>query len=351
MTDWQAQHRAELRAAQAQATSRRLRSLGWFLLAIVYAILDHRFSASAASALAPGLLYGLVSRLLFVLLLLLGFGAMAAVGQRRVSPGAAIGLPRRPGLRQEWALGAALGWAGVVACVVPIALIGGLIVTVSHGGLGLLGPVLTDLLALLAATLADELLFRGYAFQRLIEVTGPTLATLLMTMLFTVGRHDPASTPGSILATVLLGFLLAQAYLRTRALWVGWGFGFAWTASMALLFGLPVSGSTEFSPVFSTYTTGSPLLTGGGYGPEGSALASVVLLVLLWVMARATRELRHRWAYTEIVGAGHPVDIDGIAERQHREGMGPAAASSPPAGTTLVQIAPALPEPPRDPGL
>jgi hypothetical protein len=72
--------------------------------------------------------------------------------------------------------------------------------------------------------------------------------------------------------------------------------------------------------------------------------ALVVLLVLIFVLARATRELRHRWAIPEIVGAGIPVDIDGLARQQHAEGMGPGAGvetGTPSPAPSLVQIAPA----------
>jgi membrane protease YdiL (CAAX protease family) len=142
---------------------------------------------------------------------------------------------------------------------------------------------------------------------------------------------------------MLAGWLLAWAYLRTRALWVGWGFHFAWNASMGPLFGLPVSGITSFSPVLSTYTRGPVWLTGGGYGPEGSAVAIGVLLLLLFVMAVATGDLKHRHAAPLIVPGGMPVDLDAISRRQHEAAMGPAA---PPA---LVQIAPPAPAHPLPP--
>ena len=62
------------------------------------------------------------------------------------------------------------------------------------------------------------------------------------------------------------------------------------------------------------------------------------LLGLLFATARATRELRHRWAFPEIVGAGLPVDLDAASRRQHEAAMGaPAPAPTQP----LVQILPA----------
>ena len=337
--DWREEHLQTLQAQRKIAASRRLRAFSWFLLACLYAGFAHQFAARVALAVAPVSLFSLVSRIFFLVFVLAGFGAMGMLGQHQRQPIAAQGLPRRLGFGREWALGAALGWGGIIACVLPVALIGGLLVSFSGSMGDALGALVVDLLVLAAATLLDEVLFRGYAYQRLIDATGPVLATILMAVGFTLARSS-ASSGASMLSTLLLGFLLAMAYLRTRALWVGWGLHFAWSAGTAVLFGLPVSGLTDFSPMISTYTDGPAWLTGGGYGPEGSAIASIVLLVLLVVLARTTRDLRFQWAVPEIVGAGMPVDIAPAAQKQHEQKMGPASAA-PPAGSHLVQIAPA----------
>ncbi len=289
---------------------------------------------------ASGPVYPFAARLFYVLLLLGGFAAMAAVAERNTPALEAIGLPRRPGVAAEWGLGAALGWGAVVACVLPVALLGGLVVSLRSHSASVITALAIDLLTLLAAALADELLFRGYPFQRLIDAIGPTFATLLMSLLFTLGRISfGASSSGSVVATMLLGVVLAMAYLRTRAIWVSWGLHFAWTATMAVLFGLPVGGLTDFAPVVSTYSSGPAWLTGGGDGPEGSAMAFAVLLVLLVILYRVTRELKYQWATPEIVGAGLAVDLDGASKRQHDAAMGPAAAV--PEAPRLVQILPA----------
>ena len=72
-------------------------------------------------------------------------------------------------------------------------------------------------------------------------------------------------------------------YLRTRALWVAWGFHFTWNATMGILFGLPISGITNFSPVVATNAIGPLWITGGDYGPEGSLICAIVILVLIFV--------------------------------------------------------------------
>ena len=328
----------------------RLRPLLWCVLALVYAGFAQQLAARMAGVLAPGLLYDLLRGLIFLLLLLAGFAAMARVGQRQPAPLAAMGLASRPGFRQEFALGLALGWAAVVVAVLPLALRGGLLLTVSNHGLAAAVALVVDLLTLLLAALAGEIVFRGYPFQRLLEASGPVTASTLMTLLFAATRAGtlPPSA-GSTLASLLLGSLLAMAYLRTRALWVGWAFRFAWSASIAVLFGLPLRDFTQVSPLYSTYSSGPIWLTGDGHGIESSLLAILVLLAMLFVLARATADLRHRWALPEIIGAAVPVDLDAARRRQHEQAMGPGAAEPP---ALLVQIAPAAPHPgdlPRSP--
>ena len=324
----------------------RARSFFWFLLAVMYALAVEQIAPRIASILTLGVFFPFVSSLLFLLLLLLGFSAMARLGQRQTRPLVQMGLVRRPGAAREWSLGAALGWSGIVACVLPVALIGGLVLTLNNQSFSYaLTALVVDFLTLLTASLAAEVLFRGYPFQRLMDTTGVTLAMLLVSLLFAIDRMGSEQLSlFNFLVTFLMGLLLCMAYLRTRALWVGWGFHFAWSASTAILFGLPVSGRTEFSPIISTYTAGPEWLTGGGVGPEGSVVAILVLIGLLIATARATRELRHRWAMPEIIGAGIPVDIDDIARKQHAEGMGPGAAAgdaAQPGSPALIQIAPA----------
>ena len=327
----------------------RMRAFGWLLIAAIYGGLAMLVSQHAARGLASPDWYELVRLTILLFLLLLGFAGMGRVGQRQPSPLRAMGLDPRPGWLGEVGLGAALGWAGMVAVVLPIALFGELALKVDTRPHQLLLFVV-DLGVLAVGALAEEVAFRGYPFQRMIEAVGPGLATFFASVLFMLAHlQNPDSSNASLFATLLAGWLLSLAYLRTRALWVPWGFHFAWNASMGLLFGLPVSGLTIFSPVVSTYTRGPLWLTGGGYGPEGGAVAIVVLLVLLIVLLRSTRELKHLHAAPIIVPGGIPVDIDALSRTQHDRGMGPGAAVAP-ASQQLVQIlAPISPPPPPRP--
>jgi membrane protease YdiL (CAAX protease family) len=129
-------------------------------------------------------------------------------------------------------------------------------------------------------------MFRGYPFQRLEEATGAAGAIVVFSVLFAlVHLSNPGASRLGLLNTVLIGMVLAIAYLRTRALWLCWGIHFGWNAALGVLFGLPVSGLRLFNVAVRSTTTGPRWLTGGSYGPEASApgvFAVVIGLLIVW---------------------------------------------------------------------
>ena len=317
----------------------RLRALAWFIIAAIYFVVAQDIALRAARGLVSTSGLGsdwieLANRTILLFLLIFGYSIMAFLGQRQREPIKGMGLDARPGWGREFALGSAIGWAGMVACVLPIALTGGLVVTFFTAQRQF-ALIFLDLAVLAVAALAEEVAFRGYPFQRLIEVTNPTVATVLVSLLFgVVHLFNPGATFASTVVTIFAGWLLAICYLRTRALWVGWGFHFTWNATMGILFGLPISGITNFSPVVASNAVGPLWITGGDYGPEGSLICAIVILVLIFVVLRATRDLSYRYAQPVIVPAGIPVDIDAISRRQHEQAMGPQV----PAAPQIIQI-------------
>ncbi len=317
----------------------RLSALVWFLVAAAWFLFSDLVASRAAEGLRLGDLQDPLYRIFLLFLLIVGYWIMSRLGQRHVDSAKVTGLAPRPGLGREIALGAALGWAGVLACVLPVAVIGGLVVTVftnQHQYFILF----LDVIALAAGSLAIEIAFRGYPFLRLVEAMGPVLGAFFMAVVYAIWlTHTAPTTTAAVLVSFLLGLVLAIAVLRTRALWVAWGFHFAWIATLSLLFGLPASGSMSYSPVFVTNANGPAWLSGGGQGPEGSAIAVIVSLMLMFLMVRFTGDLKHKYGYAEIIPGGIPVDIDAAARAQHEAAMG-TAEPQPPA---LVQILPARP--------
>ena len=135
------------------------------------------------------------------------------------------------------------------------------------------------LVLLFVAATNEELMFRGYPFQRLAESIGAPGAVAVFSALFgMVHLSNPNHTAVSTLNTVLVGVPLAISYLRTRALWVPVGIHFAWNFIQGVGLGLPISGFSVPLSVLNAQVSGDVLLTGGKYGPEASVLTTVVII-------------------------------------------------------------------------
>lgn len=141
---------------------------------------------------------------------------------------------------------------------------------------------LTILLLLLAA-LYEELLYRGYAFQTLLRATHPALPILLLSLLFGLGHwENPNRTLFSTVNTILAGIWLSLAYLRSGNLWYPTGLHLGWNAALGPIFGIPVSGQLiPAHPLLITAGSHPVWLTGGEYGSEGGAAASVVIVITI----------------------------------------------------------------------
>ena len=78
--------------------------------------------------------------------------------------------------------------------------------------------------------------------------------------------------------------VLAALVERTGSLWSATLAHGAWNFAVACLLSVPVSGVRLFH-LLDVTVAGDPDLTGGGFGPEGSALLTllgILLMLLLW---------------------------------------------------------------------
>ncbi|HET9401577.1 MAG TPA: type II CAAX endopeptidase family protein [Candidatus Acidoferrales bacterium] len=139
--------------------------------------------------------------------------------------------------------------------------------------------VLIDVWLFSAAATAEELLFRGYALQRLIDAFGAPFAAILSSTVFGLAHiWNPSANLFSTLNTILAGILMSVAYLKTRTMWLPCGLHAAWNFFMGPIFCFPVSG-IDFEPrMFVTRISGPAWWTGGSYGPEAGAAGTLVLV-------------------------------------------------------------------------
>ena len=159
---------------------------------------------------------------------------------RKERPLAAYGLSVHPGLGREFLLGGAWG-AGIVVLV--------WLVEWSLGWLNVefydfdLLPLLTTFSLIFFAALFEELVFRGYVMQLLIEGLGRWPALLITSLLFGYAHNDnPSANLISFTVTALAGILIGLSYVRTRSLWVPTVLHVAWNYTMGVVLGMQVSG-------------------------------------------------------------------------------------------------------------
>ena len=323
----------------------RFRAYVQFIAAVLYFFLARSLAHRGALGLATEPWRPLVEQAMLVFLLLLGYAGFGFWLDRQMHAVSAQGLPRREGWPREAGAGLAVGWSLAVVCVLPMVAVGGIAIVLNFQ-LTAWCWLAADAAFFALATLAEEIAFRGYGFQRFAHAVGPVGASLGFAAFYAIVQaRVPGSNHASVAVSVMLTLVLSTAYVRTRALWLSWGLNFGWKASRALLFGLAVSGVNSHSPVVQGDPMGPFWLTGGGYGLDASWVAFVALLAALPVVFRVTRDLDFRYNAPVIVPGGIPVDLDAAGRRQHEA----ATRAAEPAAPGLVQILPVASPPPTRP--
>jgi len=160
-----------------------------------------------------------------------------------------------------------------------------------RGYAGLAGVGRALAVAIASAT-GEEIVFRGVVFRLLEGRLGSMLALILSAAAFgATHAGNPGATWVSTLAIALeAGVLLGLAYVATRSLWLPIGLHFGWNFTEGGIFGAAVSGG-HYTGVVNAPLSGSPLVTGGAFGPEASLAALAVSLaasgLLAWWAVRA----------------------------------------------------------------
>jgi hypothetical protein len=133
----------------------------------------------------------------------------------------------------------------------------------------------------------EEMIFRGYAFQLLIQKIGPYATILPVAVIFGFAHaSNPNSSGLGILNTMIWGVLFGYAFLRSRDLWLPIGLHYGWNAVLPL-FGVNLSGLTIDVTRYVYKWDLLPLWSGGNYGPEGGLLATIFTVALFFALAKA----------------------------------------------------------------
>ena len=147
------------------------------------------------------------------------------------------------------------------------------------------------LVSLAPSAMWEELLVRGYAFAVLRLVAGAPAAVIVTSVAFGLMHlQNAGASLQSVAQVVLAGVWLSGVLLATGSLYAAWAAHLGWNWTMAALLHAPVSGILFAVPDWRLADTGPDWATGGGWGPEGGAFASLgMALTLIYLFARRRR--------------------------------------------------------------
>ena len=205
-------------------------------------------------------------------------------------PFGAIGLFFHPAALREFGMGCLLGFLMMSAVFVVE-------FTFGYAALSWRGMPLNVYLGLLGGSLAlfalsaflEEVLFRGYLFQTLIQAVTLVPAMLVMAIIFGLAHgRNPQAGFFSLINIGLAGIWLSIAYVKTRSLWLPFGLHLAWNFSQTTIYSFPTSGVTfESRKLFLLAQAGPEWVTGGAFGPEGGILATLSLIGCTWYLLKS----------------------------------------------------------------
>jgi membrane protease YdiL (CAAX protease family) len=131
-----------------------------------------------------------------------------------------------------------------------------------------------------AVAFMEELVFRGYLLNNLMQSVNKWLALLITALLFAVVHiSNPDVTILPVLNVFVAGLLLGINYIYTKNLWFSIFFHFIWNVFQGPVLGYEVSGF-DMPFILEQNLEGPALLTGGEFGFEGSIIC--LLLIILF---------------------------------------------------------------------
>lgn len=144
---------------------------------------------------------------------------------------------------------------------------------------------ITGISVMISVVIAEELLFRGFIFQRLIDGFGTWTAQFIIAGLFLLTHLNNPGMTGTIKVFASINIFIASilfgvAYIKTKNLGMPIGIHFMANISQGIILGFGVSGEKEVSILTPIITKVPDWITGGVFGLEASIVGLITLILL-----------------------------------------------------------------------
>ena len=140
------------------------------------------------------------------------------------------------------------------------------------------------LFIMIIVAIGEEIVFRGYILNNLLQSVNRWLALAISALLFAMMHsNNPEVTIISVLNLFVAGILLGLNYIFTRNLYFTILLHTSWNFLQGPVLGFPVSG-VQLESVLHPEVKGNEFITGGGFGLEGSLLTAMLIAVAILIL-------------------------------------------------------------------
>ena len=218
---------------------------------------------------------------------------MARVEKR---PFGAYGLPAQTAFGKNFWSGILWGFAAISILLLAIHSAGDFSIT----GLALHGARVLKFgifwgIVFLCVGFFEEFLTRGYTQFTLTQGMGFWPAALLLSLAFgALHLGNPGENRVGIVAVVMIALFFCLTLRRTGTLWFAVGFHAAFDWGESYFYSVPDSGSLSPGHLLNSTFHGSPWITGGSDGPEGSVLVLLLIALLGLAFHRVYPRVQYR---------------------------------------------------------
>lgn len=194
----------------------------------------------------------------------------------------------KTGAQKKYLFGFATGLLMNSAVVAIMALLGCIEVGTESSatiGVSAIGGVTIFLFGFIIQGASEEILARGWMFQVIGARYKPWIGVLVTSLFFALLHlGNSGINVFAVLNLFLFALLMTLYVMKDGNIWAACAWHSSWNWVMGNVFGLSVSGTGEKVSLFNLNTTGNELISGGGFGPEGSLVTSIVLIIaIIWV--------------------------------------------------------------------
>lgn len=138
----------------------------------------------------------------------------------------------------------------------------------------------------------EEFLLRAILMNQMAVKGKISLAMVANSLIFAIFHLENAGfSPMAFANIFLLGLIFSQIFYLSDSIYIVGAAHSFWNMTMANIYGITVSGNKSLGVTyFTTKLYGPDLISGGGFGVEGSIVTTIVLAILIVILIRKIKQ-------------------------------------------------------------